>query len=177
MAGEVFLEGELVTLRTVEEEDLDFMVENINHPEIRSYLTSYLPINMEQEKKFLEEISKNDNEIHLLIWDGEDRIGMTSLFDIDHRVGKAEIGLWITPDFWKRGYGTEASRLMVEYGFDELNLHRITAKTLQNNTASQKIWEKLGFEKEGVLRDTSFIDGEYVDLICYSILRDEWESD
>lgn len=174
MPGSLFLKGKLASLRTIEEEDLEFMVKNINHPEVRATLRRCLPINMIQEKKFLEEISESDDEVHLLIWDRNDRIGMISLLDIDRQVGSAEIGLWIIPDFWKKGYGTEASKLMVDYGFRELHLHRISARTLRNNPASQKIWEKLGFEKEGVSRDMAFIDGEYVDMVRYSILEDEW---
>jgi len=175
MPGSLFLKGKLASLRTVEEEDLEFMVENINDPEVRSALTSHRPINKIEERKFLERISKSDDELHLLIWDVNDRIGMVSLFDIDHRIGSAEMGLWIIPDFWKKGYGTEASKLMMNYGFRELNLHKIVARTLKTNPASQKIWEKLDFEKEGVSKDAAFIDGEYVDMIRYSILKYEWE--
>lgn len=177
MPGSLFLKGKLASLRTVEEEDLEFMTENINHPDVRSSLRSHLPVNKIQERKFLEDISENTDELHLLIWDVNDRIGITSLFDIDHRLAKAEIGLWIIPDFWKKGYGTEASKLMVEYGFKELNLHKVIARTLEDNDASQKIWEKLGFEKEGVSRDEAFIDGKYIDMIRYSILENEWEQE
>ncbi len=177
MPGSLFLKGELASLRTVEEEDLEFMVENINDPEVRSSLRSHLPINKIEEQKFLERISENDDELHLLIWDVNDRIGMVSLFDIDQWLGRAEMGLWIIPDFWKKGYGTEASELIIDYGFEELNLHKILARTLKTNSASQKIWENLGFEKEGVSRDTAYVDGEYVDMLRYSILEDEWKKD
>ncbi|MFO7792975.1 MAG: GNAT family protein [Candidatus Saliniplasma sp.] len=175
MAGAVFLKGERIELKTIEEEDIPFMVKNINDPEVRSTLTLHLPVNKKMEQEFFKNISKNGNEVHLLICDEEDKIGLISLLDIDHRIGNAEIGLWIIPDFWKKGYGTEASELMVDYGFKELNLHRIFAGAFRNNPGSSKIWEKLGFEKEGVSRDVDFVDGEYVDLINYSILEEEWE--
>ncbi|MFW5904559.1 MAG: GNAT family N-acetyltransferase [Candidatus Saliniplasma sp.] len=175
MVGAVFLKSERIELKTIEEEDIPFMVENINDPDVWSTLTIYLPANKIQEKEFLKNISKNDKEVHLMICDGDEKIGMVSIFDIDHRVRKGEIGLWISPEHWSKGYGTEASRLIVKYSFKTLNLHRVFAAALKNNQGSLKIWEKLGFEKEGVSRDATFVDGEYVDLVNYSILEDEWK--
>jgi len=175
MAGAVFLKGERIELKTIEEEDIPFMVKNINDPKVWSSLTIHLPANKIREREFLKNISKSDKEIHLMICDDDKKIGMVSIFDIDHRVRKGEVGLWIAPDHWKQGYGTEAVRLIMEYGFDTLNLHRVFAAALRNNPGSLKIWEKLGFEKEGVSRDAAFVKGEYVDLINYSILEDEWE--
>ena len=93
MTGAVFLKSEHIELKTIEEEDIPFMVNNINDPRVRSTLTIHLPANKIQEKEFLKNISKKDKEVHLMIYDDDDRIGMVSLFDIDHRVRKGEVGL------------------------------------------------------------------------------------
>ena len=74
-----------------------------------------------------------------------------------------------------KGYGTEALQLMVDYLFLSKDVMRIQAQTDQRNKASQKILEKVGFKKEGALRKSFFIRGEWQDDYVYSILREEWK--
>jgi len=90
MAGAVFLKGERIELKTIEEEDIPFMVENINDPDVWSSLTIHLPANKIKEREFFKNISKTDKEVHLMICDDDKKIGMVSIFDIDHRVRKVK---------------------------------------------------------------------------------------
>ena len=85
----------------------------------------------------------------------------------------AELGCWITPDEWRNGYATAAAECMVEYGFSELGLHRITASAMTTNEASKRVLKRVGFVKEGVSRDASFVDGEWCDIVRYGLLREE----
>ncbi len=175
MAGAVFISGENIDLLTIEEEDIEWMRDNINDPEIRAYTSRRYPVNIKQEKEFFEEsVSSGDNKVHLMIsYEGERR-GVISLMDIDMERGNAEIGLWISSEEQGKGIGTEASRLMTDYGFKELRLHRIFARVFEHNPASARVWEKLGYEEEGVMREHGFIDGDYQNLRIYGILREEW---
>ncbi|MBS3816844.1 MAG: GNAT family N-acetyltransferase [Candidatus Thermoplasmatota archaeon] len=175
MNGAVFLESEEVKLKTVEEEDIEWMRDNINDPEIRAYTTGRYPLNLEQERKFFEgHVSEGRDPIHLLITRDGDRKGVISFIDMNRDAGNAEIGLWICADEQGKSFGTEASRLMTDYGFRELRLHRIYARVFAHNPASGKIWEKLGYREEGVMREHDFIDGDYRNLRIYGILREEW---
>ena len=176
MTGSVFLRSDDIELRTIEEEDIEWMRENINDPDIRRYTTMRYPINYEQEKEWFEKrVSGEGGPVHLLITEDGDRKGVISLMKINKEGGNAEIGLWISSEEQGKGYGTRASKVMIEYGFRELRLHRVYARVYEHNTSSKKIWKKLGFKEEGVLREGDFIDGEYEDIFMYGLLRDEWE--
>jgi len=94
--------------------------------------------------------------------------------DTDNRSGNIRIALFDDADFGK-GYGTQAMRLMVDYGFRELNLHRISLGVYNFNPRAIHVYEKIGFVKEGVLRDALCWKGEYTDEIMMSILEHEWQ--
>jgi [ribosomal protein S5]-alanine N-acetyltransferase len=89
-----------------------------------------------------------------------------------HRRG--EFGYWTGMPFWNQGYTTESAGRVVRYGFETLNLHRIQALVLPTNTGSVRVLEKLGFCREGVLRDYVLRWGEFQDRAIYGLLREEW---
>mgnify|MGYP002761679406 CR=1 FL=1 len=174
MTGAVFLEGDDINLRTIEEEDLEFLRDGINDPEIRKNLTAREPVNMKQERGFFENVISDDSDVHLAICRDKEMIGIVSLEENEDEIRVAEIGIWIHTDHHGNGYGTEAAELITEYGFSELNYHRIMARAHEENSGSQRIWEKLGFEKEGELREKFYMNGEFIDGYIYGILEYEW---
>lgn len=170
MSGAVFLEGENIELRTIEEEDLEFVRDNFNHPEVMDKMSYFRPVNLEQEKKWFENNVVEGDDVHLAICEDGEMRGIISLKMTKGEEG-AEIGLWIAKDYHGQGLGTVASRLIIEYGFSELGLHRVTAKAFECNRGSQRIWEKLGFEKEGELRGKIYRDGSYENVYVYGVLE------
>ncbi len=102
-------------------------------------------------------------------------IGNCGIRKAHSRALKADLGYEIAPDEWGRGYATEAARAVLRFGFEELQLHRIEASCLAENTASTRVLEKLGMQLEGRLRDHEWIDGRWWDTLMYSILVQEWE--
>ncbi len=181
MPGAVYLEGEGVVLRTIEEDDLPFLRDAINDPAVRRYLPSRLPLNLDGEREYYEEVVVGDEEaLNLLVWaatgeGGEERragtVGLHGLGSVD---GSAEIGLFLVPEHWGAGVGTEASRLVVDWAFAERRLHRVVARVLDGNEASARIWEKLGFRREATFREAAFHDGRHVDQHLYAVLAHEW---
>jgi RimJ/RimL family protein N-acetyltransferase len=89
---------------------------------------------------------------------------------------RAEIGYWIAPEVWGRGYATEASQRMIDFGFDFLNLHRIEARHFLRNPASGRVMQKLGMQQEGVERDWAIKWDRFESLALYSILEPEWRA-
>ena len=176
MPGPVFLRGDDVSLRTVEEEDLEFLRDTINDPAVREGLTTAYPINAEQEREYFEERISNREDVHFAIAADGDIVGTIGLHDLDQRSGNCEIGLWLAADYHGRGYGTEASGLLTDFAFRELRMHRVQARVLATNPASARIWEKLGFAEEGVHRDRAFTGGEYVDVRYFGVLESEWRA-
>ncbi|MEW2527526.1 GNAT family protein [Streptomyces sp. NPDC047071] len=98
------------------------------------------------------------------------RIGLAGV-----KAGK--LGYAIAAKEWGHGYATDAARTLTSYAFTELGLHRISAAIGPDNTASIALAEKLGFTKEGVLRDHVYTNGAWRDSILYSVLASEWNPD
>ncbi len=174
MPGALFLEDDKVNLRTIEEEDLEFLRDNINSPRIRTFLTVRKPQNMSQQKSFYEEVISGEEDVHLAVCDDEDIVGIISLEEDRKDVGVAKIGIWIGKDYQGNGYGTEAAELITDYGFSTLDYHRVMAQAYESNKASQRIWEKLGFTKEGELREQIYRNGNRENAYVYGVLKREW---
>ncbi len=175
MLGSIFLNGEKINLRTIEEDDVEFLRNGVNHPDVRIYMSNRRPQNLLNEEKFFEEQVCNGDSVHLLITKEEKRLGIISLMPQGENAEKlAEIGIWIHPNHHGYGFGTEASQLITDYAFNQLNYHKVYARAYQGNKASQNVWEKLGFEKEGILKDHTFTQGEYKNVVYYGILEGEW---
>lgn len=171
MPGPVFLEGEQVTLRTVQPEDHGFLVRNLNDPTVRhaGYETVRAPVS---EDDVATEVESDDSHTFLVCRE-ETRVGSASIKDIDLRGRKAELSYWIAPDEQGKGYATEAAALCLTHAFDELGLHKVWARTVGDNEASKRVLEKLGFQQEGVLHEHWYGFGRYVDECRFGLLRSE----
>lgn len=174
MPGEVFLEGSEVELRTVEKEDKEFLRDGVNHPEVRKHMGNSRPQNMESEEEFFEHLTETQ-DIYLVICRKGEPMGIVSLEEEEKPSNIADIGIWLHPEYHSEGYGTEAIELIIEHGFKQLNYHKLYARAHGDNEASQRIWEKHGFEKEGELRQHVLVEGEHRDVLYYGLLRGEYE--
>ena len=90
----------------------------------------------------------------------------------EHR--RAELGYWIALNCWNRGYATEASQRLIDFGFEVLGLHRIEARHFVRNRASGRVMQKLGMQHEGIERDWAIKWDRFETLAVYSILEPEW---
>jgi ribosomal-protein-alanine N-acetyltransferase len=101
-------------------------------------------------------------------------IGAVSLI-IEKGFNRAELGYWIGKEYWNQGYCTEAAGSILDYGFGQLLLHKITASHFSGNPSSGKVMSKIGMKKEGFLRKHVAKNSKFEDLVVYGILREEWE--
>jgi RimJ/RimL family protein N-acetyltransferase len=175
MPGPIFLEGERISLKTIEREDLDFEVRHRNNPRIRRPLTLPEPINRERAESRFESHIESDDGIGLWICTDEQMVGKVDLFDVNETHGTSEIAYWIVPDAWGNGYASEAVSLMVEYAFEERRLHKVAAHVLADNEGSQAVLERTGFEREGRFRDSRYVEGEHRDVFRYGLLTTDRE--
>ena len=106
-----------------------------------------------------------------IVHEGSVRGGITL---IDRGAAAAELGYSLARPLWGRGLMTEAATAVVAHGFETLGLVRIYASTDVRNTASWRVMEKLGMQREALMRRHRLIRGEYVDEVFYAILREEW---
>ena len=102
---------------------------------------------------------------------GKSLIGIIKLFEFEYQ-SKAEVGYWVGKRHWSNGYATEAIRAVAQFAFRDLELHRIYATTDMTNLASQRVLEKSGFEKEGVLRQDTRRSGVWSDSALFAILNE-----
>ena len=84
------------------------------------------------------------------------------------------LSFWLGKDYWNNGYATEAAMAMLPFGFDNLNLHRIYARYFASNPTAGRVLEKLYMSHEGTLREAAKQNGIFEDLVCYGILRHEF---
>ena len=101
-------------------------------------------------------------------------IGTIGFNGFDRQASFTEIGYDLMPQYWRNGIMSEAILAVLTYGFNTLNLHGIEANVTLGNQASEKLLEKLGFTREGVLRDRMYIRGAHHSLIYYSLLQSEY---
>ncbi len=173
----VFLEGENIYLRPIDLDDLEIFYKMINNPNVRKFLTIRYPISKIEEKETLEKMIKDENSVALSIIHKENDklIGNISLFNINKIHRNAEIGIFIGElKETSKGYGTEAMRVLIDYGFNMLNLHRIDLYVFDFNERAIKAYKKLGFVEEGRKREVCYYEGKYIDHLLMSVLKGEW---
>ena len=175
MPHATFVEGERVSLHPLGEADLEFVVEGVNHPEVRALVGQSFPTSLASERRYFAELDERSDAVQLLVTADGDRVGVVELDPIDRETGVADLAVWIHPDRRRGGYAREALELTIGYAFAELRLHKVTANAYAANDASRGLLEAVGFVEEGVGREDAFFDGAYHDTHYFGVLRREWD--
>ena len=173
-----FIEGELIDLLPLNPENITLYAKWVNTPKVRIYARSVIPKTPEDIKKWLEPVEgRVKKNIELEIWHKKDKkpIGNCGIFDINYFDMKAFMGLTIGEyEYWGQNICTEATKLIVEYAFNELNLNKLYASIFSPNKGSFTCVEKSGFIREGTFKKDVFIDGQFLDTFVYSLLKEDW---
>lgn len=173
----VFLSSDRIYLRPVEVSDSDRYRQWLSDPEIRRYTRSFQPITDKMEREYIESTASRPDTITLavVLKDGDQHIGGTGIHEIRWKDRCGTFGIFIgPPECRAQGYGTEVTRLMVRYAFETLNFNRLDLVTYATNARAIKVYETVGFVREGVRRENVFIEGRYVDELIYSMLAREY---
>lgn len=128
----------------------------------------------EMATNFIDSLKKSNFKIVYAVCLKENNlhIGNISLQQIDHKNNKAEIAyLFGEKQYWNRGYAKEASKILIDYAFRKLNLHRLYFGTHVENIRMQKLGEKLGFRKEGIKKEAQYSNNKYNDVIIYGLVN------
>lgn len=172
-----FLSGERVHLRPLELADAPTIVTWFNDPAVRRTLKAHRPMTVEGEHQWMERMRASDRDVVLGIVPrgSEQLIGVTGLHGIDIRHRQAGFGITIgEKSEWDKGYGTEVTALMVAHAFETLNLHRVWLHVYDFNPRGRRVYERVGFQLEGTLREAYFGEGRYHDVHVMAVLRHEW---
>lgn len=170
MPGSVFLRGDNVTLNTCSRDDYSFVADVHNDPSNRDQAGISLPVN---ESDVVERVEDRDEVVVFIVCHEGEPVGITVLSDIDMQAGTAELGYIVHPEEHGEGYGTEAAALCVQHAFDDRDLDKVWAQVIDGNEASRRVLEKVGFQREGRLRDHEFAQGQRVDVFVYGLVASE----
>jgi len=173
-----YIVGQKVYLRALEPADAPTLKVWINDPEVTRSLSVWRPMQVGDEVDFIERSSRDPSSITLGIALKEpDRlIGTIGLHQIEWKNRSANYGIEIGESAeWGKGYGFEATRLMVRHAFMRMNLNRVSLVVYEHNTRGIRCYERAGFRREGVMRQFQFMDGRYWDAITMAVLREEWK--
>jgi ribosomal-protein-serine acetyltransferase len=127
--------------------------------------------------KNCEWLYEQKREVSFIMIFNEMPVGRIGLHHLNLQNKTGAIGYWITSNAEGKGVVTRSCKKMIDYGFNDLGLHRIECKVATTNVKSRAIPEKLHFKKEGILRDAEWVNNKYNDLFIYSLLSDEWVSE
>lgn len=169
------IRGERILLRAVEREDLPRFVEWLNDPVVLEFFGRLPPFSLRQEEKWFEDMLQDDRLRSFSIEFEGQHIGGAGLNGIDGRNRNAEIGLFIgMPELWDQGLGRDVMATLLDFGFEQLNLHRIYLRVFAENVRGVHLYEGIGFRHEGRWRQGEYRHGRYHDILWMSILRHEW---
>ncbi len=174
--------GKRTRLRAVTRDDLPKFVEWLNDPEVIYGLMVRIPFSLEDEQAWFEGLSKLPQAERPLAIEIQDSvswriIGNTSFHNISTVDRAAEFGIMIgDKSVWNQGYGSDATRLMLQHGFENLNLHRIYLRVYENNPRAIRAYEKVGYVHEGRMRQAIYKNGKFEDVLLMSVLRSEWDA-
>ncbi len=171
------IRGKKVRLRAIEREDLPRYIVWLNDPEVMEYFGLYQPSSLEDEEAWYATQRSDTSVMNFAIEtlrEGQ-HIGGCGFSHIDHRNRSAECGLFIgEKSLWNQGLGTDSLQALVDYGFRQLNFHRIYLRVFAENRRAIRSYEKVGFQFEGRWREAEFRHGRYHDIIWMSILSHEY---
>lgn len=141
-------------------------------------LSAFLPDrNTQWIKTYIESTLKNENAWNQVITVGARTIGYCGLTGISHQNQSAEYHILIgDEEYWGQGNGTVAGLKVLEYGFNELKLHRIWLTVSSVNDNAIRSYQKMGFTEEGIMREAAFRDNKFHDKVVMSILEVEYRS-
>ena len=173
------LDSERITLRDIEEKDWVGVHKYASQTIVCKY-QSWGPNTEEESRSFVKQLIEDAkieprSRFVFAVFDKKDNqmigSGEINLRDFTNRIG--EIAYIINPDYWGKGFATEAAKLLIEFGFKEIHLHRIYATCDPRNSGSIKVLEKIGMTLEGKMRENLLIKNEWRDSFLYSILEQE----
>ena len=170
-----------VVLRWISEEDIDALYEVFSDPQVVRYWSSGPLPNREAAAAMQREIAASNENNTMLKWglalrESNRVIGTTTLFNLNLDNGRAEVGYAMGSAYWGKGYMHEALQALLKHAFEVMQLRRLEADVDPRNAASIRTLERLGFQREGFLRERWHVCGEIQDALFFGLLRREWRN-
>ncbi|HHW46613.1 MAG TPA: GNAT family N-acetyltransferase [Clostridiales bacterium] len=164
-----------VEIRRFEEKDIPLKVKWINDEKNNRYLHYDLPLSEEKTFAWFRNIKDRTDRADFTITYNDEPVGLIGLLNIDKKNKKAEYYICLGEEKFKgKGIAYTASKLLIDYAFKELGLNKIYLYTEINNYPAQKLFVKIGFEKEGLLKNDLIHNGRKIDRYIYSLMQENY---
>lgn len=166
-----------VTLTPLTLADSPVLWQWINDREQVLFNSSYKPVTELQHRAWFEAVQQRNDQVifGIRLLETDQLIGSCQLHSINSVNRTAELQIRLgSPTECGKGYGTEAIRLLLQFAFADLNLHRVYLHVFAGNARAIQAYEKAGFVPEGTLRQAAYVNGQYVDVVVMGILREEY---
>lgn len=180
----IILKGGKISLVPPEEEDAHFFYQWLNDLEVSKGISTAqsLPLTMQTENDWFQKeiLPRKDNKkvFSIIVNKSQKLIGNVSLMDIDTVNQSSELGIVIgNKKVWGKGYGSEATYLILKYGFSVINLNSVHLYVYGFNKNAIRAYEKVGFKKTGCFRKRQFMNGEFHDVFIMDMLRSEFNNE
>lgn len=170
------LKGQLVGLRAIEKTDLAQLLTWRNKPEFRRYFREYRELGMDQQHQWYEQKVLNDTTVRMFAivsLTTQELLGACGLCYIDWINRSADFSIYIGADdrYIDHEYAPDAARVLIRYGFEELNLHRLWSEIYDFDAPKVKFFESLGFHLDGRHQQTHWTGGAWCDSLFFGLIR------
>lgn len=172
----MLIKSDAIYLRSPRKIDAEVICKAVNNDEIRYLTGTTSTFTSEQIERHMEKCALNETRVDFVVCliETDEVIGEGAILEVERENNLAYYRIAMFPEFIGRGYGTETTRLAVDYAFDILKLNRLQLEVYTHNPRAQRSYEKVGFKKEGTRRQVVKWQDHYFDEIIMSILRAEW---
>jgi diamine N-acetyltransferase len=168
------LNNERILLVPISKDDTNFVLSLRNNLTVAKNFFSDPPMYDYEHNSWLN--SRDNNDLDFIIYENEKkvRIGRISIRNIDFKNQKGEYGIVLNPDFTGKGFAYDASVILINYVFDNLPINKLYLEVFESNLKAIKLYEKLGFEKEGLFIEEYFKCGNFQNTYRMGLLRGKW---
>ncbi|KMK77517.1 GNAT family N-acetyltransferase [Alkalihalobacillus pseudalcaliphilus] len=175
----MLFESSRLALRKISVDDIQIYHKWRNNLEVMYSTSPYLDVySSDETESFVNNVilgSQTSKSYIMIDKETKVNIGIVSLINIDYKNQNAECIIDIgEKEYWGQGYGAEGLGLLLDYAFFELNLHRISLKVYSFNEKAIRLYERIGFQKEGVSRESLFRNNHWHDIIHMGVLKEEY---
>jgi UDP-4-amino-4,6-dideoxy-N-acetyl-beta-L-altrosamine N-acetyltransferase len=167
------MSNEVLTLREMQQDDLELVRSWRNHPDVRCHMLTQHEISAEEHSKWFHALKQDSQRHVVLVHEQQQPLGLAHFTPVNPH-GVVDWGFYLTPQA-PQGSGSKLARKALEFAFKQQGWHKVCGQVISINAASRRFHLKLGFTLEGVMRQQAFIADEWLSLWCYGLLASDWK--
>ena len=167
------MSNEALTLRNMQQDDLELVRSWRNHPDVRCHMLTQHEISAEEHAQWFSRVQQDPQRHVVLVHENQQPLGLAHFTPVNPH-GVVDWGFYLVPQAAK-GSGSKLARMALDYAFKQQGWHKVCGQVISTNAASRRFHLKMGFTLEGVWREQVWVNSEWLSLWCYGLLADDWK--